>query len=424
MAVAGERTTLYTGAVLPARIKIDMADEIINVEAGYNNEEAPFFTLSQNINKKRIVHNPKYNCLEDTYNVRQGTARDSVGYNSTTIAISTIGSWVMAGSLLYAPLTGEVILAGAVSTTHLTSCVRNVGGSISALTGQAEGSGAALASLAVLVHIGDTFPEGTTAPSAITTQTEESYNFTSIEKTTVDLSDTLMNTDLHGESNDEAYQLKKKAIEHKFKIERQLFMSNRSIRQDGTSGTARRTTAGVLQHIKGNVLDISGAAYGGILTAKVLDEFIEKAFMNGSSTKYLFCGMKFASACDAMMRNHYRQVDSKKTAFGTIMKEYSTSNGTLRIVVAKKLFEYEATIRGTAVCVDMPYVRYCALQNRDTQLRKGIKDENNDGYDGRKSEYLTEFGLDMRGWGLDNSNAASTGDFRGVHGKITGFTGY
>ena len=92
MAVAGERTTKYTGAVLAARIVVDMADEIVNVEGGYANNESPLLVLSQKMGGKREVYNPEYDCLEDTYNVRTGVSASATVTHTSTSFTFALGS--------------------------------------------------------------------------------------------------------------------------------------------------------------------------------------------------------------------------------------------------------------------------------------------------------------------------------------------
>ncbi|RLC88406.1 MAG: hypothetical protein DRJ03_02685 [Chloroflexi bacterium] len=426
MAVQGQRTTKYDGAVLGGRIVRDVADGITNVESNMKNSESPGFTiLKDKIGGTREVDNPKYEVTEDSFNTR----RDNVATAGASAAATTIpvqnsfGNWVRAGSLFYVADTGEVILAGAVASTSLTSCVRNVGGAITgAGATTAEGDGLALTAASQLIHIADTFPEGTYAPSAISRQTNQSYNYTQIEKTTCDISGTLENTKLYGEQ-EKAYQRWKAGVEHKRKIEFTLFFGARSERQDTTSGHARRTTAGLFQHIKGNIHDISGT--GGVLTARELEAWIEMLAENpGSGVKHVFCSTKFHQAASNILKNFVR-IDSAKKRLGFGMDEYESAGITLRFVPHRKVFGQNATLVGTALAVDMDFVRYVYLKNRDTKFYEHIENiDNSNGYDGSKDLWQTEYGFEIRGHALDNPNIAATNEFRSVHGKLTGFTTY
>lgn len=424
--ISGVRTSRGSSQITQARRKEDFADEICNPEAGFNNADAAFLSLISNIKKKREVFNPKYKVLEDVYRPREGTfnADYALGSETTLVVTTPFGNYCRAGTILYVPSTTELIRVGAVdSATQFSACTRNYGtnGDPNKPTGVGlttdEGDGPAISTGDTVVRVNDIFAEATTAPDAITIATEESYNYIEIQKASVDLSGTLMASDLYGESNDEDYQIKKKAIEHKIDINRSMWMSRRRI-GTGTAG-AERKTSGVLQHIQGNRDTIAS----GVVTMKVLDAFAEKVFENGSDTKHLFGSMRFASALDALCRNSIRTIDKKsKESFGCNVKEIVTNKGRFLFVLEKKVFYGD--LIGLVPCLDLEYIRYCYLRGRDTRLYRGIKTiEQNDGYDGVKHLWQTDFGLDMRCFALDHSLSASSTSQRSVHGQMDFGTG-
>lgn len=429
--VTGARSTLYTGAVLSARKVSDFADGICNPEMGAlgkANNEAALFVLLSKINKKREVKNSRYDELEDTFNVREITLSTTVTNTGTSIDYGTAnyGYWLMVGSVLFVPSTSERMLVTATSAGSST-VIRNLGAAIigTSCTGYTEAYGITIEAASDVVWIiNETFAEGTSAPNMISTQTQNSYNYTQIEKTVVEVTGTLKETDLYGEANDEKYQIVKKGIEHKLKINRALWTGVRSVRQDSTSGTARRTTGGMLQHIRGNVVDYSGGAWGGTMTTKVIHDFIEKTFENGSGDKTLFTSMFMAHAFDELLMNKL-QVGEGASKLGLSCKELITSNGRLTIVVEKKIFYGD--LKGYGVCLDMPFIRYAYLRNRDTKFYQNIKDMYHDGYDGNKHAWQTEFGLDVMGYGLDFDSTtaiSTTSPFRSVHGLLKGISSY
>lgn len=422
--IAGQRTTQGVNQILQARRVEDFADEIWNPEAGFKNQESALAALLNNLKQKREVKNPKFQILEDVYRPRESTISGAHLGNATTVNVTTpFGSYCRAGTLLYVPSTGELIRVGAVaSATQFTGCTRNFGnlGAYGKPTGTvggttAEGDGVALSGGETVLRVVDNFAEGTSAPDAITIQTEASYNLTEIVKTTVDLSDTLMQSELYGEP-DEPYQIKKKGIEHTIDINRSLWLGRRSIITTGAG--AERKTAGALQYLQGNNMTISDH----IVTLKVFDEFAEMVFENGSDVRYLFGSMRFASALDALPRP-FIKVDDKATSFGTDMREIKTNKGTFLFVLEKKVFYGD--LIGKVPCLDLAQVKYAYMRGRDTKFYRSIKDINHDGYDGRKHLWQTEFGLDMSGFGLDHSQAAAgtTSPLRSVHGLMDFGTG-
>ncbi len=410
--------------ITATQVPLDVADFLLNIESGLKNDDSSLFVLTASMDKKVEAHAPQFDQFEDTYNLRTfAVAAAGAAKNATTVPLAAgQGGWCAAGTQLYNPATGERLLVTSVSTDDLT-VVRNVGGAITGTDGSAEGQGIALVSADVLLYAGDARTEGGAAPAMISTATQKSYNYTQVFSHLASVTKTLQNTKLYAEpSGDLDYQTKKKMIEHKMAINRAFWFGSRSTRTDA-DGFTKRTTGGVIQHVKGNIFDISGAAYGGgTLTHKVLDEWIEKLFMNtGSGVRHVFHGMKFGHALDNILKN-YTQVDGKSESFGTIMKEYKSSSGVLRFVCEKKIFDADTNLAGTAIALDMDFLKYVHLANCDTLLYKDVATRKE--FRGTQNLVETECGLMFRGHGLDNTNAAVTDEFRSVHGKLTGFTGY
>lgn len=417
--MAVTRGVRTTGGVLAAQIVDDFANEIWGVE--FNNEEAVLCAILNNIKQTREVHASTFKVLEDIYRLRTFTVNGAVATTNTSITLDAgqvdflQGTGGTAYSMLYVPSTGERLLVTSVTVAGDSITVsRNLGSAISANS---------ISDGVEIFLIGDVSPEAATSGLSMTTQTVKSENYTSIFKTAVEFSGTEIETELYGEARDEDTQLKKKAKEHKMELEAMMWLSPALNTTDATTGYPLRCTGGILQTLgTGNVINLASGTYGGNLTMEVLDLGMEQWFENNpGGLKYAFGGMTAATALDRIVRQYIR-VDDGKTSFGTNMREFKTNKGTIRFVMAHKIFRGE--LAGDLVVLDLDHghVKYVNMKGRNTKLFRNIKTD--DGYDGKKHAWQTECGLHFTGYGRENTTGlASTGADRSVHGRITGISG-
>lgn len=423
--VSGARTTLNVNTTTHP---LSVYPNIWNPEKWKkSNRLAPLVTLMANLGKKESVGNYKYQEIEDVYRPREGTAASTENTTATTFDVdsafadyvhpTTIGG----ATAIMNVTTEERMLVTGVSTDTLT-VIRNYGDTVGNKPGgKAEGTGVAITTGDKLIRLADTYPEGTVAPASLTTQKEFSYNYVSLFKRAVQMTGSQSNMDSYG-GKDLPYQRKKMGEEIKQDMEFDFWMSNRGTRTDATSSTRYSTTGGVFQHLQGNELDISGAAYSsGTLTAKVLDEWGEKLYQNGSGVRYVFTSFKFINAVGSLKRGITR-VDDKGESFGTMMAKWTIPIGGEIIFVCSPNIFASGELDGYAVALDPDLLDYVYLGQRDIKLYLDILKDNN--YDGVKDEWRGECGLRMRGFGLDHSLAASSGRQRSVHGLLKGFSSY
>lgn len=410
MAVHGQRKT----SDVTSQIIKDVAAEIYNVENGYDNKQGPLAVLLNNLpGTRRTVKNFKFECFEEAIRVRGGTVPGGALYDATSITFdTTFGAQMEKGMVVYVPSTSERIYFTDVNNaTYTATVIRNFG---SAITGDGgttnEGDGKAISATAEIKLAGQSKPQGSTAPEAVSTTPEASYNYTQIFEHTTNMAGTLEQVALYGETNTLEHRTKAMLIFHKICINNAFWYGARRTGTDPATGKPIYHTGGIFQHLKANNSLVSD----GVITMKVLDAFAETVFENGSDIKYLFGGMRFASCLDNLGRNVVR-VDNKVESFGTNMKEIVTNKGTFRFVLDNKVFEGEMGRFVPCLDLDSKTVQYALLQNRDTELHTHVEDKKDD-----ESVNLarSEVGLYMHGYGLDHSLAASTGSQRAVHGLL------
>jgi len=114
-------------------------------------------------------------------------------------------------------------------------------------------------------------------------------------------------------------------------------------------------------------------------------------FTYGSDEKTLFACPLLISKINSWAKGKLEiiQADKDRT-YGLNIIRYLTPHGMLNIVRHPLFVQgYD----GLSIALDMDNVKYRPLRGRDTTLRTNI--QNNDA-DGRKDEYLTEAGLEIK----------------------------
>jgi len=419
MATTGQRRT---DTIVAGRIIRNVDEKIWNPE--FAGSATPLTTLMNNMKNREATSNMKFEVYEDVLNNRRTTilSFDASGVTSTIFQITTTDApYVALNSQLKNLKTGENYFVTAITAGGVVTVQRDFAGTLTTPS-------VSTTTTDRLMILGEALPEGGVSRNGITRDAEASYNYCQFFRTSVQMSDILIGTKTYG-GKDWLYQRDKKMLEHKLKIELSLWLGERFAQADVASTDGYiYTTGGVIQHIKGNVLDVSGAAYSGILTLKVLDRFGEKMSLNGSDTKHVFCGPRFFSALNSIGNNKLRLNDSA-SSLGMNIVEYVTHGLRLKFVNAKKVFESDpslttGTLAGTGVCLDLKYLKYEYFDGLDTKLHEEVQENDRAG---KKDEWRTVAGLKMWQYGLDHSYNASSGvpeEFAGVHGKIIGVSDY
>lgn len=372
-----------TGNINQARRIVDMDEKIFNLEP----RKTPLVTLLTTMGKtatdgssykgvgiaKKVTINPKFDWLEDQYGGRWSQINLSGGYNSGATDLVVDNSDIFTiGDIVKIPRTGETVLVTAnVTATETLTVTRSVGGTAAASINDND----------YFFIIGNANEENAASRNANSTITTDSYNYTQIFRTSINVSQTLAKSDLYGGA-DLPYLRTKHAVEHCLDIERAFWFGERS-EATGTNGQPIRTTGGILEYISTNSTNQSSST----LTEAELNTFLRSGFAYGSGEKFLFADGIVLGAISAMAVGQLR-IQPKEDTYGVAISTYVSPFGQINIVQHP---EFVNSYAGYAFLIDAETLKYRYLRDRDTKLRMNV--QAND-VDGEKDEFLTECGLE------------------------------
>lgn len=360
--------------ILSNRIKIDMSNEIALLKP----REFPFTVLSKRMGTRPVM-NPKFEWMEQSYMAAWTQINNSGGYlaNATSIVVDD-GSIIAVGDIIKIPRSAEQMLVTGVSTNTLT-----------VTRGYGTTSAAAINDDDKVLIIGNAAMQGSGAPAEKYNSPTAVYNYTQIFKTPFAVTNTLDATELYGPA-EYARLSSMKGIEHGRSIEQALLFGER--KQDTSGAQPRNVTGGILQFIAGTANIGSTAASGSNDTVRAaINTWLKGLFTYGSGKKVWFVSPNILQRVSdiAMDKLQVIQADKDKT-FGLDVVQWLTPFGMIDLILHPLFTDYYASY---SLAVDMENIKWCPLKGRDTHLEQNI--QNND-EDGRKDQYLTEGGLEIR----------------------------
>lgn len=339
---------------------------------------------------KKPTINPEFTWWEDQLAGFKTQINLAAGYTGANTAIVVDdGGIFQARDIVYVPRTNELMEVNGAPAGNTVTFRRGVG---------ASGTGVALLDNDELILIGSAYPEGAASNSGRSTLEVKNSNFTQIQRTAIEETRTFQRTEMWTE-NDWAYQIKKQGIEHLKKLERMLWFGKKEESVDtvnNASGKPKRTSGGIFNFIQTN-----RTAFNGTMTESDFHSFLEQALKNGSNMKYVFCSPRILSVISNFAHGRL-QTKSGEQIFGLSVHEYQTPHGLVKLV-RQPLFDESAATAGTMVVLDLKNLKYRFLQDSDVQL---LDNRQAPDVDGRKSEYLSESGLQFQ---LENEAAMATG---------------
>ena len=329
------------------------------------------------------TNDPEFKNFRDELPNRTVQVNGALGAGPTAVVIDNADdeAFLVGGALLKNLTSGEVMrVVSHNAGTNTITVVRGI-----------AGSAAALADNEVLVIMGFADSEGGVSPDAVSFDAVINSNYTQIFKTAVQVTGTLQNTFLRT-GNKEQEAITKALKLHMSDIERSFFFGLKS-EVNGSTASPTRYTGGLLEQIT-NTTDAATDPFNdgvGVISETSFDKLlIESIFGFGSAEKVVFAGPRVITNLQAMAKNRW-QPTQVTGSYGVSMTRYSTYAGDL-MVHLHPMFRQVPALANHAVILDMPYLKYRNMQNRDTQLQRNI--QNND-VDGVKHQYLTECGLEM-----------------------------
>lgn len=211
-------------------------------------------------------------------------------------------------------------------------------------------------------------------------------------------------------------KLKEATINHNQEMEKNFIFGRKYKTTDATTGLPLRFMGGVLYFLEqweltsSNPYGATGATAdtddnkriitnsSGIISEKTYDKYLERLFRvtnNKTNEKLALCGSGFLMVMNQMYRGksvlNVNQ-GTKETTYGMTVVSHLSTAGTVHYRT-HPLFSENATLRFSALFLDVHNMKYRFLQGRDTALLKH-REPNNADY--REDEFLTEAGLELR----------------------------
>ena len=181
-----------------------------------------------------------------------------------------------------------------------------------------------------LMWVGGAFEEVTSAPPSRLWLSEEKYNYTEIERTTLSISKRMKSTMMR--TGDNLKEAKRQAlIQHSTALERKFWFGIRGKTTGSGNSTPLTTTGGIESLIPA---DRVFTPENGELTYEFLDDSMRQVFIFGGEDRMGYCGNQFLSAANQMCRYNSQYTISKgETSWGMKVMEFMTPYGTLFLKV-------------------------------------------------------------------------------------------
>lgn len=256
---------------------------------------------------------------------------------------------------------------------------------LTVVRGKGPVAGTAMNDADGLIIIGSAHEEGSAAPTAVYYNPVVNSNYTQIFKNAFYLTKSGESVELRtGRSKVEA---KRETLElHAIEIERALLWGGAI--EDTSGAQAKRTTKGVFNFITTNVKDFADA-----VTIDDWENFMEDCFEDGSQEKAFFTGNRAINVLGKLARNHTQLTSAgSETVYGVKFEKWRSSFGEL-YVLNHPLFSKNPTFNDWGFVVDMKYIKYRYLRDRDTQYQENIQTPD---LDALKNQFLTDCGLEVQ----------------------------
>lgn len=363
---------------------VDMSERIYKLQP----DATQFSTILNKLGSKPATRE-KVQWLEDEYRPRVSALAVSAESTDSSMTVTTgDGTAVFrVGDIVRNMLTNEAFQVTSVSANSIgtATAYRGLGSSSPVSSASANGK---------LMVVGNASAQGASSGTAMIVKRASAYNYTQIQRDPFSFTETETHIKQY-DGGEPAYELAKKAVEHRRAIENTLFFGARDY-QSGTSPKGTGYCGGALEYITTNV----SATTAGNLTPAFVDTFLEGPFAYGSMNKALFCAPRVATVLSQMYRGLWAPPNGgDDKAFGVKVNAWfnSTYGGTIPVFVKREWADLFATanssLYGTwGFLIDMDYVRFRPLQGRNTMVNRNIQEPS---ADAETHEYLTEFSLEF-----------------------------
>lgn len=349
--------------IIPSgRLRVAYDEEIQDL----NWDKTPLLKLLSSIGKKGYKQTEfKWMTEERPANWIQTTAVGGAWASgaaaSGTFTVSTDDVWLFAKpDIVKIPsISNSNILVTAADQSTGVVTAETVGGGNVDLSGVGS-------DLPKVLLIADSFETGGNRGIIKSQQPSENYNYIQIIQTPLGITTTDAHRDYRGGAELDR-QRKKKAIEHAFKLEKNLWFGERKRwatgKQDGVY--EQFASGGVRNFLSTNVTDANGA-----LTQ---DEFATwlKAATRYNQKPIVMAGELIFEALATWLNGKVQVTQSEKT-LGMAVTNYLTKYGDVVPVMAhRELFTDDYA--GVAFCIDQSDLKYVFMEGLDTHLEVDIQ---------------------------------------------------
>ena len=371
--------TVATGLVdtatpLSSEQVVDMDQEIKMLDP----DESQFTTMLMMLGSTDAVRE-QINWLEDQLFPRLSQLAVAIANTGTSVTVTTgQGSYFRPKDIVRVAASGEAFVVTSVAGDVLT-VTRGLGAVAAASA--ATGSD--------LLIVGNAAAQGATLGVRHITKKILGFNYTEIQRDPFGFTGTESVIETYG-GPAPMHEEVKKLVEHKRAIEQTLFWGARSFTSAAPNSIG--TCGGVTEYVATNVVNVAGA-----LSASGFDAFLQAALQNGSKNKVFFCAPLVARALSGFLRNAWNPVTVDGRKFGAKVDAYiSGAYGWEVPVVVKRAWNDFSTTQtqygGWGFLIDMDYVKFRPLRQRNTQL---LRNRQANDADEVTHEYRTEYSFEF-----------------------------
>jgi hypothetical protein len=376
--VTGARSTTN---VLSDQLAIDIGDQIKLLEP-----DVQILTIFTRETTTKNTVATKFKWLEDEYKARFDTTSAAATAEATSVSV-TNPSYYQQWDQVIITRTGEQLSVEAIEATAI-KVTRAIGSTAAAINEGDE-----------ICIIGTAQPEGDTSKAARSKTPSKVENNTQIFRTPFEITGSLEASDFVVQPSEWPRLAQRAGAEHAKDKEYSFLFGRKSALTPGA--TEKRTTGGALSFITTNQTDA-----GGDLSEAEWNAFMGTVMRYGNSGKLALAGVTGISALNKYPASKLMTKQDEST-YGINVTQYNSAFGHVNLVY-HRLMEGQK-YGGYLLVLDIGECAYRPLSNatanRDTKVHNEIQARD---LDGKKSEYLTEAGLEF---GMQRK-----------HGLITGIT--
>jgi hypothetical protein len=358
------------------------------------NGQAPLTGLTSGL-KNKSSDDPEFNWWTKSLERQRLQGDTDETASTTTFSVTGGATSLVQNHLLLVEETGEIVRVSSDPSSDGSIPVERGFSGTSAASFDA-GTGGINPNLIV---IGTANEENASAPTGLNFDPVKHSNYTQIFRNALEASRTAMKTRLR--TGDAVKEAKRETAQyHSIEMERALFWGQK---WEGTmNGNPVRTTGGIKYWMDANASDRVMNQSGASTDMEQLEAWMDEMFRYGSSEKMAFVGNKAMLTVNQIVRkNSHYNINQGVKEYGMNVTRLDCPFGSL-VLKTHPLFNYAGGgthnsadyygFNSSMYVLDMDNLVYRYLEGSDTSY---LADRQPNDLDGKKSEFLTECGLEL-----------------------------